>query len=162
MTNINEMVSDMVFDVIDTNIDQQCLSIHSSDKKMNEIYKSAYDAIRDKNYELAFTIASNGHEKGVESMTYMLGFLYFFGYGVDKNINKAFNYFLINADVNVHSAYMCTIMCIVNYEGVEQNLELAKQLIREPLRLNYLDVINVNSLLNDLIDQKRKPDSENY
>ena len=53
MTNINEMVSDMVFDVSDTNIDQQCLSIHSSDKKMNNIYKSAYDALRDKNYDLA-------------------------------------------------------------------------------------------------------------
>ena len=53
-------------------------------------------------------------------------------------------------------------MCIVNYEGVEQNLELAKQLIREPLRLNYLDVINVNSLLDSLIDQNRKQNSENH
>ena len=118
-----------------------------------ELSKKAFELYTLEKYDEVFILANNGHELGDDSMTYLLGSLYFFGLGVEKNMCKAYEYFLKNAltnsdkSTNIHAKYLVTLMSL-GYEGISVNLELESKLIQKPLRQNYLDSVNVNNLIN--------------
>ena len=88
---------------------------------MQEMIKSAYETLLAKEYDKAFELYTALEKQKEPVSYYYLGFLYFRGYGVKQNTQKAFDYYLEAATREVPVAQFEVALMLENGEGCEKN-----------------------------------------
>ena len=88
---------------------------------MQQQLKEAYDTLLSKEYEKAFALYSQLVEQKESTSFYYLGFLYFKGFGIEKDSKKAFEHYLEAATREVPVAQFEVALMLENGEGCEQN-----------------------------------------
>ena len=96
----------------------------------------------------ALYYAIEGARRGFESLTFMVGTIYYQGEIVPKDDVTALCFMRDAAKHgNVHTNYLCAMMCLVPAKGIAQDLAGARHHLQIPLAANYLDSGELLALL---------------
>ena len=113
-----------------------------------ELWVVAYDHyIRAHIYALYCAI--KGTQRGIESLTYMLGAIYYDGVIVPKDDVTALYYFKCAAEKsgNIHTNYLCAAMSLAPAGGIPQDLVGARYHLQLPFAEKYADSENIMRLI---------------